>query len=481
MSKRRLALWTLLVSTGSGALLVAACVSDSGNGAVVYHPENDAGTPVTGEGGAGASDAAPGNIDASCTTTCSDPATLVQCGKSGAVSVHCPNDCTVDASPHCLAFAPAAPVVPGDLDFSMVKGLAFTADAVIDTDTGFITGLRLANSAAGTREIVGGVAFHKVGSSGVFSAQSLDIPAGVTVHVTGTSALVFVTDTMKVDGTLDLRAYAGAATCTAGSAGPGGFMGGSAGDGLGPGGGKAAPNVAPQTAGAGGAGGGAYGDIGGRGSTYNSNALFYDAGAPYPLSFPLAGGSGGGAALRDNALGGGGGGAVQLVGATSIAIGNGAALGGINAGGCHGSNGGANGGSGGGGGSGGTVVLESPVVTIADNGVVAANGGGGGGGSGGTPAEDGKLAGSMQASALGAGNAAGKFAYGGVGGPCATQSPFCDGAFSLSNTQGGAAGGGSVGRVLIRNRTGTFTLKGTAAISPPFPGPASSVAPIQFR
>ena len=227
-------------------------------------------------------------------------------------------------------------------------------------------------------------------SGGSYEYSSVNIPAGVTVTVTGPDALIIRSQgTITIAGTLDLAGKAGhTVTSTensAGGAGGGGggakgglcnYSGGSAQPGSGPGGGGKGINGG-YGGGGGGAGhaskgspgtNGANGEQPGQGGdAYNS----LDAGS-------IAAGSGGGAGAYGSATnsagggGGGGGGAVKLV-APEIAV-----TGAITAaGGAGGSVKNSRDGGAGGGGSGGSIWLVGGVVN-AVGGTINATGGIGG-------------------------------------------------------------------------------------------------------
>jgi hypothetical protein len=156
---------------------------------------------------------------------------------------------------------------------------------------------------------------------------------------------------------------------------------------------------------------------------------------------PLMGGCRGGDNIggENNGGGGGGGGAVQFDSFTEVQITPSGMVG----------MGGWGGYDGFGGGAGGTIVIESPTVTIA--GGIATNGGGGGlrdpscPGLGGTGTNDNVPApGGPQ-------TCDGSFQHGGNG---------ATGATAPENGTVYGGGGGSVGRILIRNADGTFTGSG---------------------
>lgn len=316
----------------------------------------------------------------------------------------------------------------------------------VDTEAGTING----SSSPAFRTLA------QSGSSvelGVLCFSSIDIPAAVTVEVSGARALVLVADQVKVAGTLILTGGRGGTHL----AGPGGYEGSTAlsADGGGPGGGGAAP--VSSTKYDGGGGGGGFGSSGGRGG---ADVTLFTSGGDGGAGFgsatlvPLVGGSGGGAGSpgdsAKSAAGGGGGGAVQIVGRTRVDI-----AGRINVGGGGGDGGlkdslGVSGGAGGGGGSGGAILVEAPTVVV--SGALCAGGGGGGGAAQttdpGYPGQPGQLSG-LPATG---GDAPGNEGPGGAGSVGnATGAPGQDGEVN------GGGGGGGAGRIRVNGASVNVT------------------------
>ncbi len=472
MSTRNLVIGAFGAAAALVGLLVA-CVgdaTDAGGGLT-----DDGGGGGGGEGGLGTTDGGGGGGGneggtGACAPACTDTTTLAACQPDGAAaSAPCPYDCTNDGGAHCLAFTADAPVSAADLaETAMLGALTFTATGFVSTDDGSIDGVRTANAGA-AHQVISGVGFHVTNKVGIFTAKTVTINVGATMKVRGQNALAIVADTIVLQGVIDARAWGANGTlCVSGAAGPGGFTGGQGGlSGNGPGGGAPGSTIAIGQNGAGGAGGGGYGATGGSGNYVGAGANQFGAegGASYPLLAPVTGGSGGGSNQIDSVTGGGGGGAVQLVAITSITVGDGTNTGGINVGGCHGSSGSTNG-AGAGGGSGGTALLESPKITIAAGGVIAANGGPGGSGppSGQPVGIDGQL------SANPAGGVSSGLGGYGQSGPGGAGLLFPGGYGLYGATKAGPGGGGSVGRIVIRNTSASLSLPGGAVLSPTPPG-----------
>ncbi len=315
--------------------------------------------------------------------------------------------------------------------------LSVASNATIDTDTGAISGVR----AAGTGLIAG--IWFEVDTQvdgpdlGVFAADSITLPAGVTLTVIGANALVLLSEgDVGIAGSLVATGYNGADvyTTTGPNAGGAGNAGGDAGgngsdnvysggtSGTGPGAGALATAGIHYGNGGGGGGncaggGGGMGDrpsrVGADGTATAGGAGGYgggdggrggNGGGPYGSATlsPLYGGSGGAGGVSDTdrgpdgagAGGGGGGGGVQVsaegtVGVTGIID-------------VSGGRGGDAWGGGGGGGSGGGILLEGVAVDV--SGTLRADGGRGGSGNL-------RSSSSLTAGAAGAGS----IAYGGGG------------------------------------------------------------------
>lgn len=234
-----------------------------------------------------------------------------------------------------------------------------------------VAGAYVANTT--TLKLTGpGTNFTGVNSGGiaVFTFNTVSIPVGATIVVTGTRPLALMSlGTMTVAGLIDGNADNGRASFSGGNGalgGPGGSRGGSAvpDAGQGSGGGGPSNNNA-------GAAGGGFG--GGGASGANTEG---DVGAPGgpvygDLFVQLQGGSGGGGA--SNTEGGGGGGAIQLSAVGNLTI-AGTAIIRVNGGwGDVGGFGGAGGGSGG-----GVILYSGATLALAGGSTVSARGGDGG-------------------------------------------------------------------------------------------------------
>lgn len=214
---------------------------------------------------------------------------------------------------------------------------------------------------------------------------SVNIPAGVTVTVSGTNPLIIKSQGMvKIDGVLTANGAPGGNGVTFSTFGKGGIGiggGGNGGDGVYTGG--PSNGVDGQGSGAGlkgtnwqGGSGAGYAQNGG-----NSPMTSYGSGITGGMSYGTAdlmnfqGGSGGGGGSGGNSCGSGGGGAgggaIQIASANSIAIG-----GTISADGAKGGTDGGGNCGGGGGGSGGAIWLRAPTIT--NSGTLTAVGAAGG-------------------------------------------------------------------------------------------------------
>ncbi|MEY3015564.1 MAG: hypothetical protein RIT45_4299, partial [Pseudomonadota bacterium] len=225
-------------------------------------------------------------------------------------------------------------------------------------------------------------------TGGTYEFKSFVIQKGVTVRVTGSSALILkVQGNVQIDGVLDLSGYQGqdinscCGSTSGGQAGPGGSNGGggpygsSGSKGGGSGGGSGGCGSGYGSGG----GGGGYGTGGGTGTTTNwscgpggaGGGTYGDALLGSFLGGSGGGGGGYGGAANSSGGGGGGGGGAVRIDAAAIAIG---ASGKISANGGRGGNVTSDrDGGGGGGGSGGAIWLRGGKVTI--SGAVEAVGG----------------------------------------------------------------------------------------------------------
>jgi len=268
----------------------------------------------------------------------------------------------------------------------------------------------------------------------VIASQTITIPSGNTISVTGNRRLIVLADeTLTIAGTLDAASHRRGLPGPAADSGP-------------------CPTSfrAPTTATEGGGGwGGTFGKPGNNGGNTPGGGMGGGAGSALLIT-ALGGGCPGGAGANNGSGNGGGngghgGGAVLLLAGQSITI-----DGAVNASGAGGSGGKARGG-GGGGGSGGMIVLEAPTVAIP--GQCFTNGGGGGEGSSGaldgasggeSSTPDGTPGGGSSLSVGGAGGdgGVGKTGSKGGSGGSAIVTPIVD-------SGGGGAGGGGVGIIRI--------------------------------
>lgn len=220
-----------------------------------------------------------------------------------------------------------------------------------------------------------------------YNFTTVDIAAGATVNVTGTTALLIkATGAVNIAGTINANGSNGqnggvnGSNPQGGIAGSGGFAGGaSCANGAGTGNGKAPAGSHDGAGGAGYGTAGATGAIGYEGSPGAGGTTYGDAAIT-----TLQGGSGGGGAATmsygcNGSAGGGGGGAIQIQTSDNIALSglisvNGGA-GGNNTTDSSGMGGGA------GGGSGGAVKLIAAVIDMNGAGTLIAAAGGVGGNS----------------------------------------------------------------------------------------------------
>lgn len=352
----------------------------------------------------------------------------------------CATGCVEDPVSRCRSVVPSNEVSLEDLA-GVDTAITIANAAVIDTDSGEITGVR--DPGIG---VVDGIHYRRATSDGaalgIFSFHALTVTS--SVQIVGSRAAVFVVaTTATIDGILD----ASTGACgTPGCAGPGGGTGGllaTAATGCGPGGrGNAGANNGDG--GGGGGGAGTAGAAGGLGGTTGIGGT--PGGACVQIGGePLFGGSGGGAGSPGATLGsrgGGGGGALQITALEQITIGGVIHAGGGGGAGGLSDNTAANAGAGGGGGAGGTILVEAPIVVLAATGILAANGGGGGGGGQDqTPAAAGADA---TASTTPAAGGPGPNANGGTG---ATDVAPGVGGDAVAN---GGGGGGAAGVIFLR-------------------------------
>ncbi|MCW5806443.1 MAG: hypothetical protein KIT31_29030 [Deltaproteobacteria bacterium] len=356
--------------------------------------------------------------------------TLVTCNAEGTATVAetCALGCASD-SPRCLTFDPS-------------NGLRAALDtAAAEPPITLLSGTQIDTSAGTVNDVMGNPV--PLTSMRIQQADGSEIFALVgerfTIHntnVTGASAVAFVADgPIEIRGLVTARAAMGV-----GGPGAGACSGGDQDQFMG----AVCPTLVST-----GAGGGGNAEAGGHGGSRSLNA-----GAPLTTFTPLRGGCRGGH-QRDPlnqivAFGGGGGGAVQLVSATKVGF---VDTGQIDVGGGGGR-------STAGGGAGGLIIIEAPTVSFGGLGTgVFANGGSGGGcglsgvdsGPNTTPAP---------------GRVCANY-FSGDGGT-ATRSPGSGCSTNCSAATcpivyGG--GGGSVGRMRIVTRDGTFGTSGSPLFS----------------
>ena len=340
-----------------------------------------------------------------------------------------------------------------------------------DTNTGSITGLRAANTATGTYQLISGIGFVRRSQPGaaplaLWTFGDLTIAAATTAG--GDAAMMLAslsTLTITPSGSID----AGARALVPG---PGGLLGGTfrtAGSGCGGGGAPAGTGTSGDTGGTdGGGGGGGFGTSGAPGGSGFGAPGAAGPAAPCTaaLDAVLVGGSGGSGGDTSGTVpgpfGGGGGGALQLTAMARLHIDGVLAVGG---GGGRTAEGNLRDGAGGG--SGGALFLEAPVIAIAASAGLFANGGGGGSASAGTGyacvgplAEDGKPS---LAAAAGSSCATGNGGAGAAGSAAAVA--------GVSDFAAGGGGGG-LGRIVLRTLPTQAPSIASSNLSPAQASPA---------
>ena len=386
-----------------------------------------------------------------------------------------PISCGDDAAP-CVGLACSAvtcitpahiPTGFGTFARAQLDSITILDDAATwDTNTGAIAGVRAANAATDTYEVVDGVGFIR--------RTQVDAPP-LAIWVFG-DLVVRAPMTASGDASMIVASASDLRITAAGSfdlgarglvPGPGGSLGGTfrtAGDGCGGGGAPAGAGTSGDTGGTdGGGGGGGFGTDGGAGGSGSGVRGSAGAGSACNaiLASVLVGGSGGAGADTSGTVpgpfGGGGGGALQLTAMGELEV-----AGGISVGGGGGRTAVGNSRDGAGGGSGGAVYLEAPQITLAATGGVFANGGGGGSASAGTGSScSGALAQDGQpnlTAALGSHCAIG---FGGDGAVGTTTAK----AGADSGAAGG--GGGGLGRIVLHTVPGGSPVIDTTSLSPP--------------
>jgi hypothetical protein len=397
------------------------------------------------EGSPDGRDVAIPDADPSC--QCLDASTISCSGGSATCALGC-----VAESPgaHCAVIDPSNGV---PVDLTDVSGaVVISGVATFDTDTGEISGAVTRSPGEGT---IGGIRFVRMTAStpalGVFTFADLVVTASGTVRFAGSAAAVFVATSATIDGTIDASGgcYGADRTCPGPGGGGGALLDLPAGGCAAGAAGESDPD--PATGADGGGGGGGGGGVGGSGGSAGSFAGGDGGGACMaPTLEPLVGGSGGGGAGPGAApppRGGGGGGALQISALDRIAVGGTIVMAGAGGAGGPGAGGNAAGGSGGG--AGGGILLEAPVLVLANGSVLAATGGGGGGGGApttpGPPGQDGQANATPAAGGVPAPFAASR---GGRGGAGTTAAETAANVGSAGNAGGG---GGAAGRIYLRS------------------------------
>jgi hypothetical protein len=394
---------------------------------------------------------------------------------TGTTSQTCPLGCGSAGGAHCLSLVPSNMsdgsllCVDGTTDLSFVDRAPYVR---LDTDTGAIDTFDEDGNPAGTvrrpgEGLVDGINFivsRQEGGPmlGVFSVQSMRVPAGTVAFGFGANALVILScGDVEVEGRLSVDAFTvGTGPTTAILSGPGGYAAT-----MGPGGGG--DGTQGPSLESGGGGGAGFGGAGGTGSGAAGTVMLGgSAGSTYGFTelVPLQGGSSGGMGSDNDVvpfgLGGPAGGALQISGSGAIRI---AAAGIVSALG-FGGFGGEPGGAGGGGGSGGGILLEAGSVVIESGGIVAANGGGGGAGSVYSmgPGADGEPGQAGAAAAAGGISTDPTAACSGADGNSALS---MDGVTLSCAARNGGGGGGGAGRIRL-NALSTPAIDGIVSPDP---------------
>lgn len=289
----------------------------------------------------------------------------------------------------------------------------------------------------------------------LIAARTVAVASTARLTGIGPNPLLLVaTQTMTIDGTIDVASRLGAPQPGAGAD---------------PTCASSAGNNATQIDGAGGGGaGGSFGTKGGNGGTGRTpNQATPGGGAPAAqtpttLRGGCAGGRGGTAdGGGGDGVGGAGGGAVYLIAGSSLTI-----SGAINAsgsGGAQGTDGQFASGGAGGGGSGGLIGLDAPSITV--TGQVFANGGGGGGGGGDEPTRNGQPGSTPTTALTAAAGGPGGTGGGGRGGDGSVLAGA--GATANNGTNPYCAGGGGGGGAGIIRVYGVAPSSLGGSISPP--------------
>lgn len=412
-----------------------------------------------GGGGAGAADGSTDGGDDACATRCKDDDVLQDCAGN---ETRCALGC-VAATNSCKALDPASAVDASELvlqasDVPIVLPSG-EIPTTIDTSTGEMKQgdlvVRAANDDPTVSRIVANIGFVRRNGLAIFRARSWTLG---NVYVKGAYPIAFV-----APENIDVLGHVATECGKAGATDDG--------NGGEPLGGNDFWN------GASGAGGGGNGTAGAAGGDATGDEVKLDGGKAGPVvTFSATNLRGGGNGGQRSGTSGGGGGAIVLTAGTQVNIGDGKQVSyrnpasvtvtvakGINVGGCGGTAG--DQAPAGGGGAGGTIIIEAPTVLLAANAGLAANGGGGGGT--GAKGNDAQLS---DAVALGGKAGSATCFMGGSGGDGATEkspaTPGSKGDISCSENQHAGGGGGGLGRIVIRTRTGAIDAKDMSIQSP---------------
>jgi hypothetical protein len=356
-------------------------------------------------------------------TTCTDQ-TLSVCNSDGksATETACDLGCSTDGT-HCKFFAPsnglgdALAMAAAEPDIDIPDGFwLYPATGAVENEQG--------TQHVSVKSIV--VSQSSGAALRIFIAHSFKIHNLLVPAASGNPIAFVAVGPITVDGVLQAGAgiihFGGTLTSTGACTGGSNNRGGGGGGNATAGGNGALRAQLPPAAGA----------LGGL--------------AQAGIFEPLGGGCSGGASDSSNGPGGGGagGGAIQIVSLTSIGVARGGM---VNVGGQGGSDHA-------GGGAGGTVLLESPSISLL--GKITANGGSGGacGFSGANGPQDGTAA-------SGVAGCNGTMTLSGAGG---TGSVAPTDGFA-SPADPGAGGGGSVGRLGVHSRDGSYEHDAQSVIS----------------
>jgi hypothetical protein len=359
---------------------------------------------------------------------------LTTCNAEGTATTTqaCVLGCASDAA-RCRTFEPSNGLGPALAESANENDVILPSGTRIDTDLGVV------QDADGTSISVRAIDVNQAGGLPIRVLVAGSFAMG-NVTVTGTRPIAFVAGgPITVTGRLTARAtgsVGGPGARTSGSC-SGGDMN------------QLSGCATPSSVGTGGAG---NHQPGGRGGANDPNG-----GAALTGFSPLAGGCSGGTQFNIPgtsivARGGGGGGAVQLVSQTSVVL---TEQGMVDVGGGGGQ-------STTGGGSGGMIVIEAPEVSLSGSSAgLVANGGAGGGC--GMKGPDATVTTSPALGAVCANYFAGNGGTGSAapGNGCISGVDNCVG--TCPTIYGG--GGGSVGRMRIATKTGSFATTGNPVIS----------------